>query len=228
VRWRLFAAAIAGAALAACGGEAEAPPVVTEATPEACADNDIECRNREWVKAFAEEDRRQPKLPLDGIFDDWVVAAALEPEGRSMGGTWVTTYAHRDVWIGAEVAVTRAAITIDAPAGAPVVREDGLGPGALYPRCTRPDFDTEEMVSASPVEDYIDLWRHFGFDKPVVGRPALVRCNGEQAFPDDGTGHVDEMTVEEAGAVEVLYLYDPDRLLMQWGDLALLLLRERG
>lgn len=197
------------------------------ATAEACIDNDIECRNRQWMERFAEEDRLRPKLRFEDIFGDWVVAAALQVEGRSMGGTWVTTYAHRDVWIGAEVSLTRAAITIDAPAGAPIIKEDGLGPGALYPRCTRPDFDTDKMDAASPVEEWIDLWQHFGFDKPGVGRPALVHCNGDLEFPDDESGDVAEITVEESGGIETLYIYDPDRLILQWGELEFLLHRKR-
>ena len=213
---------------ASCGGDPEAPPVVAESRAETCVENDIECRNREWLDAFAEEDRRLPKLSLDRIFGDWVVVAALEQDGRSMEGTWVATYAHRDVWIGAEVSVAREAIRIDAPAGAPVVREDGLGSGDLYPRCTKPDFDTEEMSSASPLEDYIELWQHFGFDEPVVGRPALVHCNGDVEFPDDESGHGAEMTVEEVNGIEVLYFYDPDRLLVQWGVLEFLLHRKRA
>ena len=143
-----------------------------------------------------------------------------------MDGTWVTTYAHRDVWIGAKVSVTRAAITIDAPAGAPVLREHGLGDGDLYPRCTKPDFDTGEMVSASPVEEWIDLWRNFGLKKPAVGRPAIVHCTGGPEFPDDPSGHVAEMTVEESEGIESLYLYDPDHLIIQWGGVELLLHRK--
>jgi hypothetical protein len=194
----------------------------------ACTDNEIECLNQQWLAEFREEEKRQPKLPLDEIFGDWVVIAALEAEGRSMEGAWVTTHAHRDVWIGAKVSLTREAITIEPASGAQVVPEDGLGEGDLYPRCTKPDFDTDEMSSASPVEQWIDLWRHFGFDKPAIGRPALVHCNGTRGFPDDGSGHVAEMTVEEAGGIEVLYLYDRDNLILQWGALELLLQPGRG
>ena len=229
MKGRRFAVVIAAAALAvSCDDDPKTPPVAAETTSQACADNDVECLNREWLERFAEEDRRQPKLPLDGIFGDWVVVAALEREGRSMGGSFVNTYAHRDIWIGADVAVTREAITIDAPAGSPVIREDGLGPGDLYPRCTKPDFDIDEMSSASPLEDYIDLWQHFGFYKPVAGRPVLVHCNGDLEFPDDGSGHVAELTVEESGAIEVIYLYEPDRLIVRWGALEFLLEPRRG
>jgi hypothetical protein len=217
---------MAAALSASCGGDAEAPPDGAVASAETCAENDIECRNREWMKAFTEENRRQAKLPLEEIFGDWEVIAALEPEGRSMEGTWVTTYVYRDVWIGAGVSITRAAITIDAPAGAPVLREDGLGDGALYPRCTEPDFDTDEMVSASPVEEWIDLWRNFGFEKPAVGRPAIVHCTGDLELPDDQEGHVAEMTVEESDGIESLYYYDRDHLIVQWGRLQFLLRRK--
>ena len=213
---------------ASCTGEPTATQAETRAGADPCAFNDVGCLNEEWRAAFAEEERLQPKLPLEEIFGDWVVAAALESEGRSMDHTWVTTYAHRDVWVGSTVTVSREAIAIDAPAGAPVVREDGLGPGDLYPQCTRPDFDTDEMSSASPLEDIVDLWQHFGFDKPVVGRPVLVHCNGDREFPDDGSGHVAEITVEEAGGIEILYLYDRDTLIVQWGALELLLHRRRG
>jgi hypothetical protein len=225
VKWCRLAAVVATLA-ASCGSEPQAPPADADPTPKACADTDIECRNRLWLAEFEEEEARQPKLPLDEIFGDWVVTAALEPEGRFAGTTWVETYAHRDVWIGAEVSVTREAIAIEPPAGAPVVSEYGLGAGALYPRCTKPDFDTDEMVSASPVEEWIELWQHFGFDKPAVGRPVIVHCTGGPEFPDDPSGHVAEMTIEEAHAIESLYLYDRDHLIIQWGEVELLLQRK--
>lgn len=220
--------AAAAALLASCGGDPAAPPAEVQKSGAVCSDSEIECRNRQWLAEFTEEEKRQPKLPLDAIFGDWVVVAALKPEGRTAGNTWVTTYAHRDVWVGAGISVAREAITIEPPRGAPVVPKNGLGEGDLYPRCTSPDFDTDKMVSASPVEEWIDLWRHFGFDKPVIGRPALVHCNGTRELPDDGSGHVAELTVEEAGGIEVLYLYDRENLIVQWGALEFLLQPARG
>jgi hypothetical protein len=214
---------MAAALVASCSADPEAPPQEAQASPAVCKEGEIDCRNRQWLTEFREEERRQPKLPLDEIFGNWVVVAALKPEGRTAGNIWVTTYAHRDVWIGARISLTREAITIEPPRGAPVVPKNGLGEGDLYPRCTNPDLDTHGMVSASPIEDWIDLWRHFGFDKPVIGRPALVHCNGTREFPDDGSGHVAELTVEEAGGIEVLYLYDRENLIVQWGALEFLL-----
>ncbi|HYD24805.1 MAG TPA: hypothetical protein VEB68_08400 [Croceibacterium sp.] len=221
---------LVGAALLAgsCDRPPEPAPTAAEPVAEACGDTDVACLNEQLMQQLEQEERLQPKLSVEDALGEWTVAAAIERIGRDAGGTWVATYAHRDVWLGSAVSVTREAITIEAAAGAPVMREGAFDGGELYPRCTRPEFETDMRHSAGAMADLIDLWQHFGLKRSSVGRPLIIHCTGGPEFPDDGSGHVAEMTVEESYGIELAYLYDRDHLIVQWGSLEFLLRRSGG
>ncbi|MEO5705524.1 MAG: hypothetical protein ABIT10_00250 [Alteraurantiacibacter sp.] len=227
---RIAFASLALAITGCSAGDAELGEQPYEAeTREPCRDNDPLCFNTRLMERIDENARLYGAHGVEDCFGNWMVVAAIERVSPNLGGdppVFLNLNELRRQWIGSRVTVGRDAITMSVAPGARVTRSDDLShPGDLYPHCTRPQYDTDMRNSAGEMESGVDPWRDFGLQPSRQGRIAMVRCNGELEYPDDGTGDFMELTVEEAEGVSFLYVYSPDQIILGWGAVELLLRR---
>lgn len=218
-------------ALASCGSHQKSGNDAGKTGPELaqqapCDESDVGCLNARLMRRIEEDDRQYPKYTVEDALGDWTVVAAIEPIGRRPKGEFVTLYEPRDVWLGSKVNISKDALTIAPNPGVHVTQVENLGKqGDLFPHCTKPGFETDLRHSAGEMEGLVEPWQHFGLQFPRNGRFIIVGCNGGPEYPDDGSGHHAEMSVEEAESAHEMFVYSRDLLIVGWGELEFLLRR---
>jgi hypothetical protein len=179
------------------------------------------------MERYERENTERPKIPLSSALGRYTVTAAITREIRTAGdGLLAQSWQFRDSWLGSTVVLSKTAIEMTPRDPQLVMRPENLQNGELYPKCTKPEFDADLRNSASPMAEFIDVWKNFGLEAPERGRYYMIRCHGELEFPDDPSGHVAEITVEEADGPVGLYIYDPNHIIVEWGALQFLLTRK--
>lgn len=232
---RPFANALISVAFALCvvgcdksGTDNAKQPIKINLDQANCRSDDPICVNERFVRRLEEDEKEFGRFAPNLVFGNWRVVAAIErrnPRALKDQSPFVQLYELRPIWAGSTVSITPNMITMKPAQGAPVTVAERSSPGALYPKCTSPEFVTDIRRSASPLEEYINPWQNFGLQYERMARLMFVQCHGSLEYPDDGSGDVAEITVEEAEGLGSLYIQSPELLIAEWGSLQILLSR---
>ena len=220
----LIAATLLLCACDASGGAADAVSEASEAAPlSKRGDGDIGFANRMVMARYAAEHRANPKLPPETAMGEWRVEAALLPSTTASGAGFATRFEPQPGWIGSRVSFAAEQVRF-VPARAGLLAASGPLGAPIHPRCTRPEFDADLSDSAGELTDEVDVYQHFGLPAPLRGRYYALICHGG-TYARDADGHRSETTEEDAGGPFSLYVYDADRIILQWGAMEFLLRR---
>lgn len=207
---------------------ADEQPIKISLDQTSCRADDPICVNERFMRRLDEDEKMFGRFDPKLVFGQWRVVAALErrnPPALKDQSPFVQLYELRPIWTGSTVSITPDMITMKPARGAPVTISERSRPGALYPKCTSPEFVTDIRRSASPLEEYINPWQNFGLQYERMARLMFVQCHGSLEYPDDGSGDVAEITVEEAEGLGSLYIQSPELLIAEWGSLQILMTR---
>lgn len=208
--------------LSACdfrGGDADAVSKASEAPPLSKREaGDIAFANRMIMARYADENRRRPKLGPETAIGDWFIAAAVRPVAIQTGNAPATRFDPQPQWDGSKVSITSAMIQLT-PANTRLIAPDpALGVPLAHPRCTRPEFDADLSDAAGELTDAVDPYLDFALPAPQRGRYYGLTCHG-------GKRDANGMSIEDSAGPFSLFVYDENRIILQWGALEFLLRR---
>lgn len=207
--------------LASCGSsdQPDAVSMASEAPPLSKRDiGDIGFANRMIMARYAAEDRRNPKLKPDIAYGEWVIEAAKMPTTAQGSQGIVSRRDARAEWEGSTVSFGAEQVRLTPVRAGLLAADPALGTPLVHPRCTRPEFGVDLSNAAGDLTDEVDLYLHFGLEPPVRGRYFALRCQG-------GRRDANGLSSEDAGGPYSLFVYDRDRIILQWGALEFLLRR---